>query len=578
MIYKFLQNVLRFTKGFKVYLGPKVYLVILVSTIGGLLEAAGISFLIPLIESLLKTGGEAEQASVVGISALDNIFNNLTTTQIILLILIIFGVKAAVMIGLLVYVSFARAELLKTLRTKILTKILSSGPRTEIETTGSHLALLHEHVTRTLQSFHFINRVYLNLIQALLYFGIAIYLSWHFALFAFVIGAIIAASILILSNKTQALSSKISKQNSDSTSLNSEVIRSRIYLKATGASVLLFERASSAIGALAETQKKIWVLSGITQALKEPIAIVALIILFSIELMIFNQPVGSILLTAVLFHRFANSLLALLHDYQYFSEYSESFTLVDTFIKKGNKKSLVRNVAFSKIVPAKFERIRIKNLSVEGKDGNKLLNKVSMDINQGELVGLIGGSGAGKTTLIEVLLGVHEPTEGLIEVCTGKLRKPLGLFKHTVGYVSQDAVIYQGTIFENIHLWSGVERSKEARLKAELLIRKVGLEMLLENGGIDSKIDEDGGNISGGQKQRLFLARELFKEPDILILDEATSALDESSEKIITSLISSLRGLVTIVSISHNPNSLINADKIIELKNGRISNSYTEMK
>ena len=215
---------------------------------------------------------------------------------------------------------------------------------------------------------------------------------------------------------------------------------------------------------------------------------------------------------------------------------------------------------------AKFnEFLEIKDLNFGYNKKKPVLKNINIKINKGDFIGIAGASGAGKTTLADILTGLYDPDSGEIYV-DGKLKdKPL-----KIGYVPQEFVIMKGSIRENTAFGNPVIDDKkviEALKKAQLFdyIEENYKEGIYANPFVDST------GMSQGQKQRLAIARALYSEPDILILDEATSALDSRTENEICDVLNSLKGTTTIIVIAHRLSTLKDADKIIVISDGELS-------
>ena len=193
---------------------------------------------------------------------------------------------------------------------------------------------------------------------------------------------------------------------------------------------------------------------------------------------------------------------------------------------------------------------------------------------------MVGESGAGKTTLANVICGLLPPNKG--EVVTNNqliYNSNLDSFRSKVGYITQEPVIFDDTIFNNVTFWA--EKTPENLEKFHNAMNMVSMKSFVEN--LDRQEDTPLGNngvlISGGQKQRISIARELYKDIDLLIMDEATSALDSETEKYIKDNIDLLHGKFTIVIIAHRLSTIKNVDRVYLLEKGEIldSGSYNEL-
>lgn len=206
------------------------------------------------------------------------------------------------------------------------------------------------------------------------------------------------------------------------------------------------------------------------------------------------------------------------------------------------------------------------------------LSGIDVTIRFGEVIGLVGASGAGKSTFVDLLLGLLEPTDGQILVDGRSPRRGAGA-QRSAGYVPQSSPLINGTVRENIAFGVPPEEVDDA------LLRKAAAEARIEEviselpEGFDTEVGEFGARLSGGQRQRIGIARALYSRPSLLILDEATSDLDTRTEFEITESINALRGQTTIVLVAHRLHLLRSCDRIIFLKDGRITSvgSYEDL-
>lgn len=206
------------------------------------------------------------------------------------------------------------------------------------------------------------------------------------------------------------------------------------------------------------------------------------------------------------------------------------------------------------------------------------LTGVTLTIPKGKMVTFVGESGAGKSTMIDLLMGFQEPSSGKLRIDGRELSEfDLASYRLKVGYVPQDSVLFNMTLRENL-LWAHPQAAENDLSDA---IRRANAEEFVRDlpQGLDTRVGDRGTRLSGGQIQRIALARALLKKPDILILDEATSALDSRSEKFIREAVESLAGATTLVVIAHRLSTIANADVIYVLSRGRLvqSGGYKEL-
>lgn len=218
---------------------------------------------------------------------------------------------------------------------------------------------------------------------------------------------------------------------------------------------------------------------------------------------------------------------------------------------------------------ARIGDIEFDRVGFHYEPGIATLTELSFSVARGEIVGIVGPSGAGKSTLVQLLLRLRDPTEGRILV-DGRDVRGLSLsdWYRRVAFVPQHTWLFAGSVAENIAFF----REDVARESIERAARRANLhdEVVAMPGGYDSFVGERGGQISGGQRQRLCIARALVEEPDILVLDEPTSALDVRSEALIRDTLSELAPRTTVFVIAHRMSTVEICNRIMVLHEGRL--------
>lgn len=247
--------------------------------------------------------------------------------------------------------------------------------------------------------------------------------------------------------------------------------------------------------------------------------------------------------------------------------------LVHDLVRKDNKSFVLDgkedfNHLSNKIV---FENV---TYSYDGSD-QSAINKADFTLIKGEKTAFVGKSGAGKSTIVNLLLRFSDPQQGRIYIDEQPLCDlTVSSYRKTIGVVSQDTFIFHDTVKNNIAFSAGntidrdevIDAAKKANAHEFILTLPNGYETILGDRGI---------NLSGGQRQRISIARAILKNPEILILDEATSALDTVTEKLIHDAIDELSHDRTVIIIAHRLSTIKNADKVIVLKNGSVTESGT---
>ena len=207
------------------------------------------------------------------------------------------------------------------------------------------------------------------------------------------------------------------------------------------------------------------------------------------------------------------------------------------------------------------EKLVVDNLVFRYPENKEdVLNGVSFEIPKGKFVGVVGPSGAGKTTFVDIMLGLLQPTGGKI-LCDGvDINKDIRAWQANLAYVPQDIYLIDGTVKENIALGLKTEDIDDALIDKVLHMAELYDFVNALPRGMETFVGERGVKLSGGQRQRIGIARALYQQPEVLILDEATSALDNETEKSITDTILKLKGQITIIAIAHRVSTLEQCD------------------
>ena len=281
----------------------------------------------------------------------------------------------------------------------------------------------------------------------------------------------------------------------------------------------------------------------------------------------------------VLFHSYFNSVMGNLNNL---------INLYQEIAKGLESLKSVSEIMFSHDIEDNRGKIRLKyvhgsvqfeNVSYSYPDDNKkVIHNFNLDVNPGECIALVGSSGSGKSTIMNMIIGFLKPTEGVVKI-DGKDINIINLtdYRKFIAFVPQNSILFTGTIKENILY--GVKNVSEEKLNE--IIKKANIPEFtdkMEN-GLDTFIGEHGGKLSGGQKQRISIARALIRDPKIIIFDEATSALDNVSEYHVQKAMNSLiKGRTTFI-VAHRLSTIRDADRIVVMDEGGIAEigTYDEL-
>lgn len=215
-------------------------------------------------------------------------------------------------------------------------------------------------------------------------------------------------------------------------------------------------------------------------------------------------------------------------------------------------------------------KLTVKNLNYSYNKSTQVLNNINLEINKGEFIGIVGLSGAGKSTLVDCLMGLLEYKGDIFVDDTLLCSDNIRTFRNIIGYVPQKICTTEGDVYSNV-AW-GIERKDIDKEKVEEALKTAQLydQLVQTENGLEIELKQDGTGLSIGQKQRIGIARALYREPQIIVLDEATSNLDVKIENKLTEIINNIKGDKTVIAIAHRLSTLVNCDRIVYLKDGSI--------
>jgi len=427
-------------------------------------------------------------------------------------------------------------------------------------------------VDRVARAIDFYLRSIQNGIMILIYMVFAFLVDAQFAILVTLGGSIANFLYKYLYNQTKKSSRRLTADVNVFQGLIIQNVANYKYLKATNSlekySLKLFEY----IKRIEISNKALAKLNVFQLAIREPILIVLVVSIIYIQTNILGSSLGPILISLLFFYRALNYLMQMQMDWNRFLEATgsvENMTVFEEEMKQNKEYSGVMKIVDS-ISTMELSEVSFNYNSIT------VLEDINLKINKNETLGFVGESGSGKTTLVNILAGLLNVEKGEYFI-NGLNSKEIDLksLQNKIGYITQDSVIFNDSIFNNVTFWA---EKNEANLNKFLkVIKKASLSDYLE--GLPQQEDEilgnNGINLSGGQKQRISIARELYKDVEILILDEATSALDSESERAIQKNIDNLKGEYTILVIAHRIATIKNADKIVVMRSGKITKTGT---
>jgi ATP-binding cassette, subfamily C, bacterial len=313
-----------------------------------------------------------------------------------------------------------------------------------------------------------------------------------------------------------------------------------------------------------------------TRALFQFLAGALACLVIAIGVFALATPTAILAVFLLILARLTGPVLSLLQAVQAFANMLPAFGNVRKLLTKLEKKPDEESPAPSRhdALPSHRQAVQHHNLvelhNVSFRHNGQsapVLQDITLEIRPGEFIGLVGPSGAGKTTLADIVTGLLQPASGSVVAAGVKLDDAsIAAWRTRIAYVPQEPFLFDMTIRENLE-WATRNASDDAIWKALEIAGAKGLVEALPN-RLDTRVGERGQSLSGGERQRLCLARALVRNPELLILDEATNALDSATETLIIERLARDRNAMTILMITHREASLAVADRVIEIADG----------
>ena len=568
---------------FQFHLGKKIYIIFILALFISFLEGIGILMLLPLLENL---------DSIQTINPDKNIINKLIfdlinffklgedISSILFFITISFVLKGLISFFSLAFNSYLKGILLLKLKKQLFelyTKMTYSYYSKN--DTGYFSNIINEQPIKGLEAFNQITVLGGQLVNSIVLLSLAIFMTWLFGIMAVISGILLLFIFIRLNSYVRKLSRITAYENGILTKLLIQSLHGFKYLSATYQFKKVKTSILNSINILTNSQIKNGYAAAFTQSIREPIAVVFIMIIIYVQIFILNEQLEPILVSVVLFYRSLNSVLAIQSAFQGTFQHIGSMELVDQeFQNQLSNKEPNGSVKIGEF----SNSLKFKNVSFSYVKNEYILRNISLEIPFLKSVGIVGSSGSGKSTILDLISLIHKNDSGKIlidNIDSSKIDK--SIWRNQIGYVSQDTVVFDDSIANNISMWEGDFNNEIIKNKVLKAAKAANILEFIDNqkNGFNTIVGERGVLLSGGQRQRLFIARELYRNPRLLLLDEATSALDSESEKIVQQSIDDLKGKTTVIVVAHRLSTLKNVDIIYVIENGKIleSGSFSEL-
>lgn len=560
-------------------LGIKIFLVIALGVMGVISESFGVALFLPFIGDQLL-GRTSELPEFFPIEYLPSFLNY--DVSLLLLLLMGFLVKAICHFLTLFEVIKIRAFLYYYLRSAVIHRIISEIPLDRDETQGKLTNVLVDQVNRSVQGFNQAIQAILAAVFGVVYLGFAIYVDPRFATTVVVSGILMIGASWFLSTEIARLSYPHTNATTKVTTIGLDLIRALKYLRATSSLGLMSARLDERLNELRRIQTDIGKFQSLLQSLREPMVLVSLISGLWFYIYFFGGELVASLITIFLLYRALSSFSNSQAFLSGFAEFTGSIRVVKTTIQNVIVKNaeVITNCLAERAGCVRSVGIRVRGLDINRAESKQAIeaSSVNIDIKPGELVGIIGESGSGKTTFVDFCSGVLPSAPGVISfyyLAETNERRLVNSDRLTIGYVTQSPVLFEGSVQDNLAFNNPY--CSERELVSEVI--KLGLADCVASASkfLGKRVIDGGKNLSGGQAQRIALAREICRKPNILFLDEFTSALDGEAQRNIMFRINSLikETGVTVVAVMHRLELLQFVDHIYLLSSGRVVEGST---
>lgn len=517
-------------------------------------EIIGIALALPLIFNQFGMNFDFPQS----FGLIDRLTNE--QGEAVFIVVFLFFLKSMLLFSYLKNISRAKTDVISNIRCALIDKYLLKGNDPFEQThTGILVNRFGEQAFRVNNYFNQAVNFVGKLIIALIFVFFSLVISPILGLGIGLVCVVCGLFFWLVGRYVESVSKMYVSMDAKLISHAMEMFHSREFLAVTKRSSDFARMLEVQVESLASRQRSGSVASGALATVKDP-----LILLAVLGLVYFIQSVDPISFSTMALFGFLmvkaiTTFYGALGHYQLALEFSGSVEVIKNELTTSDVIADVKTdwCAFDGLSICKESAFEISGVSFRY-DEALIIDNLSVTIPKNKISVILGASGAGKTTLIKLLFGLLRPSSGSVSTCFGK--------DTTIGFVPQQPQLFMGSVRENLGL-RGIAGEAVCESEIVRMMQLVGLEQWFTSlpRGLDTFIDGLASGLSGGQVQRLCIARELLRKPQLLILDEPTSSLDSESEKQIVNIIGKLEGMVTVVAISHKPLITNVAEKVINL-------------
>ncbi len=553
------------------YTGKKLYILCLIIFWGAISEGFGISMLLPVLNiNKPESALDPYTKTIYRLLEFSGIEVSLLPLLVLLFIAFLFkGAFSFLQTFLSLHIS---TNIIKKMRIGLCQKFKAMNYSYYTNVSIGYLNnIVTTETDRALASLDIFTRVLVSIIFITIYVSAAFIFNWNVTFVVLITCFFMFALFRILSRTSRKISILLSETNAHIQSLLIQTIYNFKYLKATDSFTNVFRHLFKKIDEHRSYRFRNGILLAVPQSIIEPASVLFLSGLLLYYVSYKGIPIAEIAVLLLFFYRTFSRVFRFQIDWQ---KFNASIGGIETVRKATKNLDLNREFSGSHCINNFNKEIRLEHVNFSHNSKQTLFN-INMVIPRNKTIGIVGESGAGKTTLFDILIGLLAPESGKVTV-DGVAYKYLDFasLRNIIGYIIQEPVIFNDTIANNISFWENNldEKTIKSRIENAAYLANCVDFINRSEDGYNTVIGDRGIKLSGGQLQRIAIAREIFKDPLIMIFDEATSSLDTESEKFIQNSINSMMGKKTLIIIAHRLSTIRHCDYIYVLKEGRIVN------
>lgn len=547
----------------------QIALLTLLSFVSGLLEGIGVNAIIPLLA--IVTGAASGGSDPIS-KAIEQFFLfigvDFSIKFILVFVIVLFMLKTVAVL-LINYIKVRiTSNYEQEMRATLFRKMLAAEWGFLLKQKVGHFETVL--MTNVRFGSEFLGQISESIIAGvtlLVYSVIALNISPRVTLVALTVGLVLLLVLKPLLQRTRRAAVATSQANKNAAHYINESVSGMKTIKTLGVSGIIAERGARLFRLFRELRVRTMLLKSVGSSLFQPISIIFVSIIFAISYKLPGFQFASLVAIIYLIQRIFTYIQQLQGNLHHMTESVPYLENVLEYERDAEVRAdhLGGTAPFSFTQELTFDRVGFSYAA-----DTPILHEVSFRLPKGAFYGVVGSSGGGKTTLVDLLLRLFRPTTGTIRLDGVPIAAiDERAWRRKVGYVSQDLFLMNDTIANNIRFYD------ESITDDELIrvARMAAIYDFIESSplGFDTPVGERGAELSAGQRQRVVIARALARDPELLILDEATSALDTESEAQIERVIANLKGRVTVLAIAHRLALIANADTVLVLDKGTVA-------